>query len=72
MTGEAPQRESASPEIQSRDDETPDTNRLAMVENMRLMAGKGWLDQRKLQALHDFLMARRLYADFNSFIRGMR
>lgn len=66
MIGEAPERESASPE------EPPDPNRAAMVANIHLMASKGWLAERKLMVIHDYLMARNLYADFNKFISRMK
>jgi hypothetical protein len=74
VTGEAPERVSASPDDTQRDEpiEHPDTNRLAMVDNMQIMANKGWLPERKLMVVHDFFMARGLYADFNAFIRRMK
>lgn len=74
MTGEAPERESASPDDEQRIEptETQDQNRLAMVDNMQLMANKGWLPERKLMVMHDYFMARRLYADFNDFIRRLK
>lgn len=43
-----------------------------MVENIHLVGNKGWLAERKLMVLHEYLMARRLYADFNNFIRRLR
>lgn len=53
-------------------DPAVDPNRKAMVESIGLMANKGWLAERKLMVIHDFFMARGLYADFNNFIRRMR
>lgn len=74
MTGEAQERVSASPVDDQRDEpaEQPDQNRTEMVSSLHLMAGKGWLVERKLQAMNDFLRARDLYADFNNFIRRMK
>jgi hypothetical protein len=74
VIGEAPERESASPDAEQRIEpiETPDANRLAMVDNMQIMANKGWLPDRKLMVMHDYFMARSLYADFNEFIRRMK
>ena len=39
-----------------------------MVACLHLMSSKGWLPERKLQAMHDFLAAKGLYAEFNTFI----
>lgn len=75
MTGEAP-RASASPGDDERIDQTvgeqPDPARVASIEGIGLMASKGWLPERKLLVIHDFFMARGLYADFNNYIRRMR
>lgn len=43
-----------------------------MVACLHLMASKGWLPERKLQALHDFLAAKSLYAEFNKFIERLK
>lgn len=52
--------------------EQPDPNRKAMVESIGMMANKGWLAERKLMVMNDYLKARRLYADFNEFIRRLK
>ena len=58
--------------VEAVSDDKPDPDRLASVEAIHLIASKGWLPERKLMVIHDFFMARGLYADFNNFIRGMR
>lgn len=49
-----------------------DMNRKAIVESILLMGNKGWRDERKLRAFHDYLMSRQTHRDFNNSIRKMR
>lgn len=50
----------------------PDENRQAMVKSHSLLAGKGWSSEGKLLVFHEFLMEKKLYAEFNEFVRKRR